>query len=501
MHRRAVALVSILFGAALALALAPNDATAAPERGRCGTLERIPAAADKPRPAVSFAVAGPGAKLTRDSIGTGYQVRTSDNFAVKWTGAPVTEADATRILAALEESWTFFLDELGHSLPTGGATYRMNVYVGDATDTPDIDFEGGYTDLDTEGYPYIVLHEDLLDPSYEETLLRHIVVHEFYHDVQYSIDAYWDEPAWWYWEATAEWATQVLYSDEVDAFLYIGAYALAPEVPLFYFGDVLDDELLGSYQYGASLFTLFISEELADRTVIRESWETAASEDDPIVVLDELLGGGIDDAFAAHAAHNALWDYAVGDHVIAGVETFEEWYPGTSPITDRVDANGTDGLTGARVETLPGAYGYNVIEITRPVDGVLRVAVEADAAGSSGTPARATASLVRGTTTGIEYLPVGTAAGDDPVEVAMEANEPVAYLVVAVAADTRSNSEKFGYRFSVGSDDAPPIDPPDDDDDGGCGCTVGASPRAPATPLLLLLGLLAVRLRFRLRAR
>src|SRR5688572_14656640 len=109
---------------------------------------------------------------------------------------------------------------MGHRPPLGADTYKINVYVSNGEqDDPAIDFGGGYANLDNDGYPYFVLSKDLLAT---EGGLRATAAHELYHLFQLSLNIFNAESSWWYWEATAEWATQQRHR-HVDAFQLVGA--------------------------------------------------------------------------------------------------------------------------------------------------------------------------------------------------------------------------------------------------------------------------------------
>ena len=500
-----------LLAACSLLLSVPAVASAAPHV-RCGTLERLPAALAKPRPPRTFLLGG--GKLTRDGFGGGHAVLESANFAVKWTSADLDPAEAQQVLDILEDSWSLFFDELGHTIPAGADEFKINAYVSNDTDAPSIDFDGGYADLDEEGYTYLVLSTSLVGQADDDALLA-TASHEFYHDVQLGSNAYQGATAYWYWEATAEWASQELYRDLDDSYGFVGAFALTTELPLFYFGDALGEESAAAvHQYGASIFPRHMTDRLGMPTLVTDSWETGLPGDDPLDVLDGLLPSGtIAEVYAEFAPHLALWDFTRRDLILPWVESYAQAYPDQDAIALRVGPEGTGGLVAAPAGREPRAFGANVIELVRPPSGELDVSIEVDADGSLGTPGALTATVVRAApgAAELDYAPIAITAGAGEARVSLAADQPIAYLVVAATADTRSFDETFGYRVGVEPAAAPEPEPDDGaadgddpgdgadggddqgddgddgDDDGGCGCRSGGDAGGAGGAALLLL--------------
>ena len=221
-------------------------------------------------------------------------------------------------------------------------SFRINAYVSSETDNPAIDFDGGYANLDDEGFPYLVISANIFgeEPFFDR--LQSVLSHEFYHDIQFGTTAYQAESAYWYWEATAEWASQQLYPDLDAAYTFVGAYALATELPVFYAGDAFGDSPSGVHQYGASIFARHLTDRLELPSLVPESWEAAGAEDDPLDVLDGLLpGGDIAAAYIEFAPHMALWDFTRRDLILPWIRDVHRALPCHRP---------------ARLEDRPGRH-------------------------------------------------------------------------------------------------------------------------------------------------
>ncbi len=412
------------------------------------------------------------------------------------------------MLDILEESWALYFDTLGHTIPEGADQFRINAYVSGEKDNPSIDYDGGYADLDGEGFTYLVLSSNLVGEPDDDALLA-TASHEFYHDVQFGTNAYAGETAYWYWEATAEWASQELYPDLDDSYTFVGGFALLTELPIFFAGDALGDDPSGVHQYGASIFPRHLTDRLGSPALVPDSWEVALPEDDPLDVLDGLLPSGtIAEAYAEFAPRMALWDFTRRDLIMPWVNVYAEAYPDEDGIALRVGPDGTGGMVPAPAGREPGGFAANIIELARPASGALDLSIEVDAAGSLGTPGQVTATVVRPVagTPDVEYTPVAIDAGIGSAQVLLGVNQPIAYLVVAATSATRSLDESFPTA-SASSRPWPRRPNPDDgsngaddDDEGGCGCRSGGAPGDAGGAALLLLGA-ALALRRRSRGR
>ena len=446
-----------------------------PPAVRCGTMERLDRALLVPARRRARILHPPAAgKTTRDSFGGWAHLRESDNFAVKWTSDDIGDADAGVAVATLEESWSRYIGGLAQDLPTGADQFRVNAYVVGPNDALSIDFTGGYTDLDSEGYPYVVMSADLFAPSADRDAVRHVLSHEFYHAVQFATGAFAGQEARWYWESTAEWASQEVYPDLPDGYDLIGAFALTSELAVFDGADPLMRSLSSYHQYGVSVFFRYLVERSQSSTLVADSWRSAGAQDDPLDVVGGLLpDGDVAAAYREFAPHTALWDFAHRDLILTAVQSWTRNDPGVGRFVAGVGHSGTGGWTTIRDDRLPRAFGTNVVEMVRPDSGQLELSVEVEPAGSLGTPSTAQVTLVRESGAGITYTPIALTGGAGAATASLPEGEERAYLVVAATADTRSTEEIFPYRFWVGRAVQPEPQPSADPDGEGGGCAVG----------------------------
>lgn len=488
----------LTLGLALVVALTAAAAPAAADRHsfRCGTPARLPQLHTRVTPP-PVASAG-GVKVVRDGFPGPYTgVRESANFAVKWQSADVSEEKAQTILDTLEASWLVYA-AIGHVGPTGTDTYKLNAYIHNINDNPSIEFDGGYAWVDDQGYPYFVISANITDTA----TIQHVTAHELYHDYQLSLPAFAEGPAYWFWEATADWAAQEVYPESSDGYSFVGGYALLPELPLFSAGDPFaEDPLPGYHQYGASIFPRYLTDRHDDPTLVAQAWETAQSSDDPLRILDGLLASGTTaEVFTDMAARNTVWDYPQRDLILPWIEYFAAAFPGRSSYHATVFGDGTGGFLDSPATRPLHSWGYHHIRMLRPDSGAVEISLELDAQGSFGTDASWFATVV-GVPAGAapEYtaVPISGTTGELTLTLPEGEGDDIHYLAIGLTTDTRDDTETFAYRYRIAPGEAPagpdagpgeePEDPP-----GGCCSTSGGGATGSAL-LALLVGLMLLR--------
>lgn len=479
----------------LALVLPFPALASAPPRVACGTARHLGEIRAHGPIQIAATPAFGGVKTQRDAFGTFPNVRTSANFALKWgPGATYSETIAAKALEAFELGWAVEMETMGHPVPEGTATNLLNVYIG-ATggDSPDINFDGAYASIDQQGHPYVVMSPSITEyfdtPGWEGYAAT-TAVHELYHTVQFATGSFGANDAYWFWEATADWAAGEVYPDDDSSYAFVGAWALYPHVPID-FADYYDEgTLIELHQYGASIFPQFLTDEIGDFSLVRDAWVSGGAGGDPLEVLDGLLaaeGSDVRTAFADFSARLAFWDFPRGEQY----EMWAEYYAGAYPNEDdriaaSIGRSGTGGWENAPAATLPAAFGTNLIVLS-PTDRVIEVSVEADAEGSAGSPGTLRAFVAVRNGGAVSYHPLVFDGRTGSVEV--EGNVEALTLVVApLPASDQGVDETFGYRFRV------------DADGGGSkdrGCSVGGSRAGSLGAFVLALAPLAAFLRRR----
>lgn len=388
----------------------------------------------------------------RDAYGTFPYSTSSDHFIVKWgSGGGVDESDVDFLIAAFEDAWQIEIEEMGHPAPPGTDRYLFNVYIGDSgSGTPDGYGAAGYYSADPDGYPMVVIAADTLsDLAYTEIT----AAHEFYHAIQNGIGTYsYSGDAAWYWEATAEWASGQVYPDNEYSAVFLLGLAYLPYLPVNFF-DYPDRGTLQEYhQYGAFIFPTYLSEQVADWTIIRDSWVEASSRD-PLTSLDDLLreqGTSVAEVFPWFAAHNATWDYANGEIYADMLDEYARWYGDDDHrVVVELDAAGTEGWVDAPSATLPQFYGYNVIRLEDPPAGSLVIGFRGDAEGSDGSEARWGAILVEETTREVTYTELALEDGEGEATLSLDGSEQNVYLAVAATPEEARDDETFGWSYKV----------------------------------------------------
>ena len=427
----------------------------------------------------------------RDAWGAWPHIVTSEHFAIKWgTEASVDIEAIIRVMVALEAAHDVYVDELGHRSLQDGSPYLFNVYITGTSTVGPIDVDaGGYYARDPHGWPLVAIEASTLaHPGYAEVT----AVHELYHAVQDATGSYpYGGKGAWFWEATAVWASSVLYPDRDDAVGFLFAYAMRPHLPVDWFDYPDSGTLEELYQYGAFLFPWFLGEAV-DRRLIREVWDNPRGAKDPLEALRQRLeqrGEDLDELWLDHCAANVLWDYADGELYGSIVDTWASLLPTADQRIAGTLPWGGGEWTSPAESRRPMRYGSNTWRL--PLRTPRRVAITIDGAptGTHGSPAQFGARLVLERKGRITYfdVPFEGTRGEITLPKAIDGT---LYLVVgawtAEHVDGVWEEERFDYGVAVEPVVAEvfslaPLAP----DPAGC----AAAPHPHAAWMLALLGL------------
>jgi len=456
---RRLALVTVLVTSTIA--------SAGPLDHRCGTTELL-ATRPIPRLAQVLHRAAAGPKGAREGFpGTTFQTTESTNFAVKWADATITTAQAQIVADGLEIAWAKYIDDLGHDPCTGCDTFKLNAYIARATDTPSIDYAGGYAWVDDAGFPYFVISREIFSQPDAAASVQAVAVHEFYHDIQFSTGAFvWDTTQYgWFWEATAEWASQEALPTASDPFVFSGAFALTSELPVYHYGDPFGaDAVTGVHQYGAAIFWRYLTDKLSAPSVIVNTWEQSTADAEPLAaVTAQLPSSDLVTIHTEFAARNSIWDYPYRQFILDSIDLYQSAFPNLDLIAARVPAAGVALTPLARS---PYGFGYSTIEIARPATG--RFSAEIEIASPT---AQVHGTLVYGAPGAATYTPLETTGQTATATIDLPAGVDTAYLVVSVTTDERLTGSAILLSYKV-----TPLEPEPEPEAGGC-CDAGTNPR------------------------
>lgn len=430
------------------LSVSPTEAHAL----ECGTTHFMPAIrlADPVPVRVPPPLDG---KARREAHGPCSGSIETDNFVLKWGSDDIPEfIDIEDIADSLEVSWQHHFGKMGHSIPYGAETHLFNVYVGDSGDcAPSSLGVGGYYTVDPEGWPMIVLSQSVFDDPLRG---RSIAAHELYHAVQHAEQAYLSNPsAQWWWEATASWVEGEVFPGTTEYFSFLFGYAFEPHRQLSSYLYPSEGRLEEYHQYGAVIWPRYLTEFVTDWVTIRDSWALAASDDDPVNVVADLLGEPLDGHFADFAAHNATWDYADGDameELLDRTALIGRFPDRDKRIAVTHDASGTgDDWNQAPEALLPQRYGYNVIRLNSPHEGSVTARFRGDSAGSEGSESTWNVRVVRESSGRAEYTAMPIDGGVGEVTVDTLGVDRAVYLVVSVTSPRWDARETFDYDYQL----------------------------------------------------
>lgn len=435
----------------------------------------------------------------RDALGVP-NVEFSEHFALRWGNAEWVSPEArARLLDAFELAWGVQIDELGHTRPFGTPQTRFNVYLGDTGDNAPPGYgTGGYYSADPEGWPMIVVSlSTLASPEFADIT----AAHEFYHAVQgatgrfdYDISG----PAAWFWEATAVWASAVVFPDEPLYASFLFGYAVFPHRPVNFFRYPSSGAIEEFYQYGAFIWPLYVADRLGSAQVIVEAWEAAHGLRDPLEALRlavEVRGEDLDELWVEHIARNVNWDYGNGDVYRRHVASYSYLAEHRNIEAASLPRQGLASIRSGPADLRPHRYGSNLLTMIGPRPGTYTLTIQGEPEGSSGSDARYAAVVVLdrpGEPSRYERVPFDQVTG----ELTLDGLERYSRMSVVVGAWTPElgrfwQTETFGYRYGLAFEPEP--EPEAEVEERRCGC---AAQPAPAVPIgLLLVGAIALRRR------
>jgi MYXO-CTERM domain-containing protein len=470
----------------------------------CGTLALLPPGpAAEPVPSAHVEVREDG-KLLRDAYGGNTEVAVSKNFALKWgPQEPVSDSAVGILLEQMERGWEVEMDQLGHPSPVGTDDYLFNVYIGDSGAGAPDSYGVNYFSQDADGWPMIVLHPGNLD---DPTAAGPTVAHELYHAIQHRTGAYvyWDleDPRAWYWEATASWVMGEVFPEDAGQAGLLYGYAFFPQLSVHHFEyATADGGIEQLHQYGAFIFLRYLTEQIADPSIVRDSWVQAGPYDLPLEELDDLLGDldadlGIDEVFPGFAAAAATWDYQLGEMYESWLDYVADYYPGDDHrVADTVQGDGTYGWEEADEDLQPEELGYNIIEFRSPDEGAYEVGLDGE------TDVPWALVVVVETDEGAAYHPIEVedGFGMDVVEVPDDASMYLAVSVLTTGGPV-GQSHGYSYRIDLVEEEVGPDNPEPEGPEGpggglsgsGDGCSCEATGGSAAGLLASLVMLPAV---------
>ncbi|MBN1334732.1 MAG: hypothetical protein JXB39_02095 [Deltaproteobacteria bacterium] len=441
-------------------------------------------------------------KAIRDPYGSPNAQETA-NFVAYWGAeGSMSGGDVTALLEAFETGWSHHIDTMGMPAPAGSDVYKFNVYIGDTgSGLPSSYGAGGYYTVDGEGYPMIVVAEaSLEDMDWGVTT----AVHEFFHAVQHATGAFGTWAGQWFWEATAVWVEGEVYPEipYYAAFLY--GYAFLPHLPLSFFDYPDSGTLEESHQYGAFIFPRYLTEIVADWTIIRDAWLDGYGYSDPLNVLDaDLAERGTDlvTVWGDFLAHNTVWDYQDQDIYTWYLDTYDDYF---REEDHRIAHSwyGAGSETWFEVtEVMPQRFGSNTLVLRAPRAGTLHVEFVGDERGSFDSRAHWVGRVVVDDSGDYTYhtVPIEGVAGE--LDVPVTGGEDAVYLVVGATCNQEEEEESFGFQARMWvpdtngddtGDSASGDDPESEGSTCGCGTFEGRPRSLSGVALFGLAALLAL---------
>lgn len=207
------------------------------------------------------------------------------HFTIEWSDDNIDPDAAETAGEALEGAWLALVEQQGWTPPVSSDEYLIWVLL-----DPDLGMTGFTTEYTTRDYPqgYPIIY---LDPAWatQDAFWGALAAHEFMHTLQYALRDWdgTDASEAWYWEASANWASELSDPDR-DGYQYASEW-YADQADLSY------DSMVGYHQYGMFVFNAWLEEQRGQGTM-KAVWDLSASDTSP---WDELLesstGSGTDE--------------------------------------------------------------------------------------------------------------------------------------------------------------------------------------------------------------
>lgn len=292
-----------------------------PLHHHCGTLRalslraELEAAPASSRQKLAVLFQRPNRTFSRLSASGRFRVHydTSGSHAVN-----TTDADGNghpdyvdEVAEVFDEVWSFEVDQLGYRSPPRDGNTEFDIYIKDLGTTGQygLTFPEAFT---TTSATYIEIDNDYADPIYVTNgldALRFTAAHEFFHAVQFgyylSIEA-----AWWY-ELTATWIQDEMFTEVNDHYSLVNGYLEQPEASFY------EPPPVSFRPYGAMIFADYLASVYGD-DVIRRSFEDLGERTpNPYRIQD--ADAGLPGGFTGVLPRYWIWNYLTGSRARPGL--------------------------------------------------------------------------------------------------------------------------------------------------------------------------------------
>lgn len=199
------------------------------------------------------------------------------NFSIQWQPDASDATMAGIAGEALEAGWQALIVEQGWPQPVSSDAFLVPVFIDPSIVGTGLTAEYAVDDY-PQGVPIIYLHPD---SAADEPFFRALSAHELHHAIQYRMRGEYSSAAEeaWYWEASAEWASELALP---GLNIYAWSSRYYSERPSLRFDSVED-----SHQYGMFVLNAYLEEFVSGAGGMRAVWEL--STDRPAVPWDVLL--------------------------------------------------------------------------------------------------------------------------------------------------------------------------------------------------------------------
>ncbi|HHI03186.1 MAG TPA: T9SS type A sorting domain-containing protein, partial [candidate division Zixibacteria bacterium] len=306
---------------------------------------------------------------------------TAGDYPVYHPDEDVDPADGTpdyinRMAEYLELSHYAYITLLGYDLPPPdegfGGDNLYDIYVGGITGLTVPEFQSDYYPNRQAFASYIYIGNDLRNEFHPDDplpFLKATCAHEYFHAVQMAYRAFTDDPTFWWYELTANWAEERVFNDLNEVYYYIEDYYLKINHSIYLTG--------GTHMYGAWVFAEFLSQRHGI-DIIRQIFDKLINLDNSMVAIKTILSEH-EINFNNEFTIFTVWNYFTHDNYIPGFFEEGEIFPCTVPLSANHYIYPTGWIdTPQSVENLGIAYVYFESTITNKSNLVIEFEADQD---------------------------------------------------------------------------------------------------------------------------
>jgi hypothetical protein len=203
-----------------------------------------------------------------------------------------------------DDVWRYEVTQLGYQPPPSDGDGIYDIYIRDLS--PTAQYGATYPQTLSPTSPsYIEIDNDFTDPVYVTPGLdgmRFTAAHEFFHAVQFGY--YLSLEATWWYELTATWMQDEVFTDVNDHYSLVDGYLELPEAAMY------EPPPISFRPYGAMVLAVHLTSVYGESTIRQTFEDLAARSPNPYTIPDS--DSGLPGGFEGVLPRYWIWNYFTG---------------------------------------------------------------------------------------------------------------------------------------------------------------------------------------------